>query len=108
MRITYGDRMNVCMLAYAHYINDARIKNYVRTLEDQGHHVDVIALRCDGEVGRRRAPAGTTFLIMAKYQGESTLMYVWSYLKFFLKSSLLLARRSFGHRYRRCSCTQHA
>jgi glycosyltransferase involved in cell wall biosynthesis len=36
---------------------------------------------------------------MSKYQGQSTLMYAWSYLKFFLKSALLLARRSFRHRY---------
>lgn len=94
-----GERMNVCMLAYAHYINDARIKNYVRTLEDQGHHVDVIALRCDDEVAVEVRRCGTTFRIMAKYQGESTLMYVWSYLKFFLKSALLLGRRSFRRRY---------
>ncbi|MGB2677974.1 MAG: glycosyltransferase [Candidatus Acidiferrum sp.] len=87
------------MLAYAHYINDARIKNYVRTLEDQGHHVDVIALRCDGEVAIEERRCGTTFRIMAKYQGESTLKYFWSYLKFFLKCSFLLARRSFRHRY---------
>jgi glycosyltransferase involved in cell wall biosynthesis len=87
------------MLAYAHYISDARIKNYVRTLEDQGHRVDVIALRCNGEVAVEERRSGTTFRIMAKYQGENPLMYVWSYLKFFLKSSFLLASHSFGHRY---------
>jgi glycosyltransferase involved in cell wall biosynthesis len=97
--LNIGERMNVCMLAYAHYINDARIKNYVRTLEDQGHRVDVIALRCDGEVAVEERQSGTTFRIMDKYQGQSTLTYVWSYLKFFLKSSLLLARRSLQHRY---------
>ena len=91
--------MKVCMLAYAHYINDARIKSYVRTLEDEGHQVDVIALQADGEPAVEGRPAGTIFRVMRKYQGQSTLMYVWSYLKFFLKSSLLLARRSFRHRY---------
>ena len=87
------------MLAYAHYINDARIKSYVQTLEDQGHRVDVIALRSDGESSVEQRPMGTTFRIMDKYQGESALMYAWSYLKFFLKSFWLLARRSFGQRY---------
>jgi glycosyltransferase involved in cell wall biosynthesis len=91
--------MNVCMLAYAHYINDARIKCYVRTLEGEGHRVDVIALRADGEPAVEVRPGGATFRIMGKYQGGSTLMYVWSYLRFFLKSSFLLARRSFRHRY---------
>src|SRR5690242_9192171 len=91
--------MNVCMLAYAHYMNDARIKSYVRTLEDQGHCVDVIALKADGESEVERRPAGTIFRLMSKYQGQSTLMYVWSYLKFFLKSAVLLTHRSIRHRY---------
>lgn len=91
--------MNVCMLACAHYRNDARIKNYVRTLEGHGHRVDVIALRSDGESAVDERPAGTTFRIMGKYQGQSSLMYAWFYLIFFLKSSVLLIRRSLRHRY---------
>jgi glycosyltransferase involved in cell wall biosynthesis len=91
--------MNVCMLAYAHYINDARIKNYVRALVDQGHNVDVIALKSDGESAVDVRPSGTIFRVMDKYQGGSTLKYAWSYLKFFLKSALLLTRRSWGRRY---------
>ena len=91
--------MNVCMLAYALYSHDARIKSYVRTLEDQGHRVDLIVLKADGESAVEALATGTIFRVMSKYQGQSTLMYVWSYLKFFLKSSLLLARRSFRHRY---------
>ncbi|MFP5229775.1 MAG: glycosyltransferase, partial [Acidobacteriota bacterium] len=87
------------MLAYAHYINDARIKNYVRTLEDHGHHVDVVALRFDREAAVEPLGTGTIFRIMEKYQGDSTLRYVWSYLMFFLKSALFLTRRSFGRRY---------
>jgi len=93
------DKMNVCMLAYAHYLNDARIKFYVRTLEDQGHLVDIIALKGDGEPAVEARASGTIFRLMKKYQGGSTVMYVWSYLKFFWKSSLLLARLSFRHRY---------
>jgi len=91
--------MNVCMLAYAHYINDARIKSYVRTLEDQGHRVDVIALRADGEPAVEANSAGTIFRVMGKYQGQSPLMYLCAYLGFFCKSALLLTRRSFARRY---------
>jgi glycosyltransferase involved in cell wall biosynthesis len=93
--------MNVCMLAYAHYMNDARIKNYVRILEDHGHSVDVIALRSDGEPRIEERPLGTVFRIMSKYQGDSTLRYLLSYLMFFLKSAFLLARRSVKRRYDR-------
>jgi glycosyltransferase involved in cell wall biosynthesis len=91
--------MNVCMLAYAQYINDARIKSYVRMLEGQGHRVDVIALRVDGESAVEVRPSGTIFRVMSKYQGQNTLMYVLSYLKFFLKSSFLLSRLSFRRRF---------
>jgi glycosyltransferase involved in cell wall biosynthesis len=91
--------MNVCMLAYAHYINDARIKNYVRTLEDHGHNVDVIALRFDREAEVERLGSGTIFRIMEKYQGDSTLRYILSYLTFFLKAAFFLTRRSLGRRY---------
>jgi glycosyltransferase involved in cell wall biosynthesis len=91
--------MKVCMLAYAHYLNDARIKCYVRTLQDHGHEVDVIALRSDGEAVREAHPGGNIFRIMDKYQGDSKLSYALSYLRFFLKAMFFLARRSFGHRY---------
>jgi len=87
------------MLAYAHYVNDARIKSYVRTLEGQGHLVDVIALKSDGELAVEALRGGTIFRVMNKYQGQNTLMYAWSYLKFFLKSTLLLGYRSIRHRY---------
>lgn len=96
----YMDKqINVCMLAYAHYINDARIKSYVRTLEDRGHTVDVIALKSDGESSVEVRPSGTIFRVMDKYQGQSALLYALSYLKFFVRALLLLGRRSFRDPY---------
>lgn len=91
--------MNVCMLAYAHYLNDARIKCYVRTLEDHGDSVDVIALRAKNESAAEAGRSGTIFRIMDKYQGGSALLYAWSYLVFCIRATLVLARRSFSHRY---------
>lgn len=91
--------MKVCMLAYAHYLNDARIKSYVRTLEDRGHRVDVIALRSDNEAAVEPGPTGTIFRVMQKYQGNSKIAYALSYVAFFLKALVLLTRRSFGDRY---------
>jgi glycosyltransferase involved in cell wall biosynthesis len=87
------------MLAYAYYINDARIKSYVRTLEAEGHEVDIIALRADGEPAVETRPQGSVLRIMSKYQGESTVMYAWSYLRFLCKAALLVARRSLRRRY---------
>ena len=87
------------MLAYAHYLNDARIKSYVRTLEDCGCSVDVIALRSNGESRLEVRPIGNTYRIMDKYQGQSTVMYGWSYFRFFLKAFILLSWRSLSCRY---------
>lgn len=91
--------MKVCMLAYAHYLNDARIKSYVRTLEDRGHRVDVVALRSDNEAAVEPGPTGTIFRVMRKYQGDSKIAYALSYVGFFLKALVLLTRRSFRDRY---------
>jgi glycosyltransferase involved in cell wall biosynthesis len=87
------------MLAYAHYINDARIKNYVHALEEQGHTVDVIALKSAGETSVDFRPTGMTFRIMDKYQGDSSLRYAWSYLNFFLRAAFLLTRRAWSRKY---------
>lgn len=92
-------KIKVCMVAYAYYLNDARIKSYVRTLQDQGHSVDVIALKAEGESAVEQHPPGKIFRVMGKYQGQSALMYAWFYLRFLLKSSLLLARRCFRQQY---------
>ena len=91
--------MKVCMLAYAHYLNDARIKCYVSTLVDNGHEVDVIALRFEGEPKTEALATGTIFRIMDKYQGHSAFMYVWSYLQFLIKAFLFLTVRAFRNRY---------
>ncbi len=91
--------MKVCMLAYAHYINDARIKAYVRTLKDNGHQVDVVALRSEGEAAVEGDPSGSVFRIMDKYQGDRKILYGMSYLAFFIKAFFFLARRTLHSRY---------
>ena len=91
--------MTVCMLAYAHYMNDARIKSYVKTLEAAGHRVDVVALRANGESRRESGPTGTVFRVMDKYRGQSTVMYAWSYLIFFVKALTFLGYRCLRDRY---------
>jgi glycosyltransferase involved in cell wall biosynthesis len=91
--------MKVCMLAYAHYLNDARIKCYVRTLEDNGHSVDVITLRSDGEHVSEKLRKGTIYRLMAKYQGQSTILYACSYALFFFKAFCCLLRNYVAKRY---------
>jgi glycosyltransferase involved in cell wall biosynthesis len=84
------------MVAYAQYISDARIKTYVRALENQGYRVDVIALGSEGESREEKLRSGSVYRVMEKYQGGNILLYALSYLRFFLKTFFFLFGRSYN------------
>jgi glycosyltransferase involved in cell wall biosynthesis len=91
--------MNVCMVAYALYLNDARIKAYVKSLEGAGANVDILVVR---EAGKKRLERrGTTriFYLTSQYRGNSAAGYVWSYCKFFVMSFFVLTYLSLRARY---------
>ena len=47
-------KRSVCIIAYANYYTDARIKNYVEALVKSGYAVDIFALgRLGGEIKKR-------------------------------------------------------
>jgi len=87
---------NVCMVAYANYFTDARIKNYVEALLKAGHEVDVFALGKPepARLGLR------VFCLMSKTWSKSTLPYVLSQLAFFMlamwRVSQALGRRRYS------------
>jgi glycosyltransferase involved in cell wall biosynthesis len=88
------------MLAYALYLNDARIKAYVKSLERSGTQVDVLAV---GEPDKPRVEMhGDTRVIhlTSQYRGDSAVRYLWSYLQFFLASGVILSYLSIRHRYK--------
>jgi glycosyltransferase involved in cell wall biosynthesis len=85
------------MVAYAHYFTDARIKNYVDVLLDAGARVEVFALGRDRDTAQR-----AKFVMKSlgkKYQGDSTVRYVVSQVKFLLLALWHLAARSLTGRY---------
>jgi glycosyltransferase involved in cell wall biosynthesis/peptidoglycan/xylan/chitin deacetylase (PgdA/CDA1 family) len=41
--------INVCMLSYSFYTNDARVRRYAEALAARGDHVDILALRNEDE-----------------------------------------------------------
>ncbi len=87
------------MVAYALYLNDARIKAYVRTLERAGFNVDVLVV---GERGKPRLEwIGTTrlFRLTSQYRGRHPVLYLWSYLQFFVASLLTVVYLSCTRRY---------
>lgn len=91
--------MNVCMAAYTNYRPDARIKSYVRTLENQGAAVDVIALREPDPGARETLRNGEIFYLCDKYRGSSSVKYILSYLSFFILLFFKLSALHLKKRY---------
>jgi glycosyltransferase involved in cell wall biosynthesis len=85
-----------CMVAYANYFNDARIKNYVDALLKVGYEVDVLAL------GQSESPRPGLRLIslMSKVASNRALAYVISQSWFFLLALFRLGTLSAVRRYR--------
>jgi glycosyltransferase involved in cell wall biosynthesis len=88
------------MLAYAPYFNDARIKSYVRTLEQSGARVDVLVVREEGK-GRSERQGNTRIIYLTRqYRGANPLRYLWSYVLFFLAASFTVSALAVRTRYR--------
>jgi glycosyltransferase involved in cell wall biosynthesis len=85
-----------CMVAYANYFTDARIKNYVHSLIKRGYKVDVFALgKSDGsgQSGVRM------FSIMEKYWGDSAIAYALSQVCFLVLAALYVGMNFLTRRY---------
>jgi glycosyltransferase involved in cell wall biosynthesis len=78
-----GESMKVCMVAYAQYISDARIKAYVRSIENTRGMVDLLVLKEDGKPLMEVIGNSRVFYLTDKYQGVNPVRYILSYLKFF-------------------------
>lgn len=92
--------MKVCMLAYATYFTDARIKAYVKTLAVNGISSDVIALKEKGKGGKGVIENGEIFYLMKKYQGGNSLQYIANYLVFFIVAFFKLSFLYFRKKYK--------
>jgi len=87
---------SVCMIAYANYYTDARIKNYVGALLKTGYEVDVFAL---GNIEPTR-PGLRVFCLMPKVWRGSVLPYVLSQCWFLLMVMFRVGAAFFRQRYR--------
>ncbi len=86
----------VCMIAYANYYTDARIKNYVQVLLKRGYEVDVFGLGSDDGT---TTPGLCFFPVMQKYWGDSSVQYALSQLRFALLVAVWVGWRYFKKRY---------
>jgi glycosyltransferase involved in cell wall biosynthesis/peptidoglycan/xylan/chitin deacetylase (PgdA/CDA1 family) len=94
-------RRRICMVAYAGYAVDNRVRRYAETLARQGDKVDVIAVSCSGEqVGVEEMNGVTVHKVQGpKVNEHKAWRYAYNALRFFMKSSALLARLHARNRY---------
>lgn len=82
----------VCMVVYSHYPEDTRVRREAEALAARGDSVDVVCLRRDGTAAPGSFNGVGIFPVAAsKYSGANGLLYLASYLTFFLGASLRLA-----------------
>ena len=96
--------MKVCMIAYSDFDTDARIKNYVNLLNNKGLLVDLIMLSAkrDGvnENEFINYNNNRLFRIYNKYIGDSLILYIMSYMVFFLKAFMKTTKLYFKEEYK--------
>jgi len=81
--------MKVCMLAYAYYFTDARIKAYANSLLNIGISVDVLSLKEPNKnISIERSDGLQIYYLSSKYIGKNKIHYILSYIKFFVLALL--------------------
>jgi len=73
----------ICMIAFAHYPRDGRVRREAEALVDRGDEVDVICIREAGEE-RNRLLNGVRLIQLRKlyYRGPNAVVYLAKYLLF--------------------------
>ena len=92
--------MHACMLAYAFYETDNRVRRYAESLLKRGDSVDVISLRREGDKEYDEIAGARVFRIQPREVNEKgKLSYLWRIGKFFLKSGLFLSKKHLEEPY---------
>lgn len=88
----------ICMVAYAEYFNDGRIKGYVNNLLKNGFSVDIFCLQ---DSFSKSKPQNNLFIkfLGSKYQGHSKKLYLLSYIVFLVRAFFIITTYNFKERY---------
>jgi glycosyltransferase involved in cell wall biosynthesis len=90
----------ICMIAYAEYFNDARIKSYINSLISEGFSVDLFCLYDVYSFQNKHFRKNLRiFFINKKYQGDRKIIYLFNYLAFFIKCFILISTKYFKEKY---------
>jgi glycosyltransferase involved in cell wall biosynthesis len=90
----------ICMIAYAHYRYDPRIRRAAEAFASRGDTVDFISLS-EGSTSEEETinRVRITPLRLVKYRGRNVGEYVFGYLRFLAVASWTLTRRHLHNRY---------
>lgn len=91
--------LNICMIAYSDYNQDARIRSYIRILTKAGHCVDLLALKDASGKTVEHYEGYSIYRLSGKYRGGNHFLYLYSYMKFFFLAFLFLNRLDFKKKY---------
>ena len=85
----------MCHVVYAFYESDTRVRMYTEALADRGDHVDVVALSKEGQSPYEVIKGVHVHRIQHRVVNESSKgTYLYRLLKFFVKSTAFLARKT--------------
>lgn len=92
--------MNICVLAYTHYESDSRVMMYAEALVQRGDHVDVLALRKEGQERREVIGGVHVHRIQRRVLNERMpLSFLLKIMVFLFNSALHLSAMHFKHKY---------
>jgi len=87
-------RKRICMIAYARYESDNRIRRYAETLAARGDIVDVIGLRSSDRAPVYTLKGVNVYEIQRREDNEKNeWSYAWQLLRFLFRSFVLASRR---------------
>lgn len=93
--------MNACIIAYTFYESDYRVRRYAEVLSENGHTVDVIALRGVGQVSREVLNGVNIYRIQRRVYNEGHVInYILKISTFLLKAAFVLNINHLTHGYR--------
>ncbi|HJU09548.1 MAG TPA: glycosyltransferase family 4 protein [Candidatus Binataceae bacterium] len=86
----------ILIIAYSHYIFDARVKRHAEALAQAGYEVDVICLADPQETQKW---VNIIPVSAPRYRGQNRIEYLRQYARFFLQASYLAAKHNHKRRY---------
>jgi glycosyltransferase involved in cell wall biosynthesis len=88
------------MPAYTFYESDERIQQYAESLINRGDHVDVIALKKDGQKSNGRLNGVSITRVQKRiYKEKGSISYLLKILSFFTKASFILTKEHLKNPY---------